>query len=146
GGVPPPSTQTPVFNYDQAVHWPERPCSSGEVGTFYSNYWWGLYSDQDPNAFLTPAQVAFHVALFTNELAIQYPGVVPGPYYWSWSPIPGGLSANTKYLVGNTDPDDPAGNVFVGFDGAANLACDFCPPGSGGGGGSNPPTSIINPT
>lgn len=146
GVIPTPGTQTPVWQYDRAASWPGRPCDDSQIAGSASAYYWGLQSDQNPNDFLTGDQVGFSVALFLNEIALSNPGVVLGPIYWDWSPVTNGLSANIKWLSGITDPENPEGNVNILFDGAANLAVEFCPPGSGGGGTTNPPKYIVNAT
>lgn len=123
---------------DEAIFWDEGhttptppTCEAPDsILPLYSQYGWGLATDQNPNEELSADQLANALALFFNERTIALSGYTPlayGALYWAYYPGSAtALSGLHKAASGSTDPTDPTGNQSVLFNGYYYIAQDVC--------------------
>jgi len=105
-------------------------CDTGTLYSFESAYVWGLSEDVNPNEVLTADQIACHIATAEIEFTNATSGLFvshSSQFYWVYTSTSRFMkSMQAKWGSGVCTPNDPTGDVVVGFAGDWTLWRDYC--------------------
>jgi hypothetical protein len=93
-----------------------------------SNYYWGLTDGQNPNVFLTPEQVSWHIEMFEVEKLIfkgDNPTAVFGVTIWFYQSGLAGGAYSALQKMPNLNPGDGTTNHNVLFSVGATLGAQY---------------------
>lgn len=134
GGDGGEGTDVPVYSAEDPSGPPTLTdaCDGGTIVNVESSYVWGFLSTTDPNASLTPEQLACYIALHDIEVANQkamYEGLgyivtIASGKKWVWGGYVGVLLS--AYHKTTCDPNNSADDVYVSFSGYQALVQSLC--------------------